>query len=170
MKIPTPQEIQAILDALPVDAQNWGVQRLIQWMHENSVEMQPMHYTLPFTAVVAATTAAPQQIKIDSAAPFMLISQQYFATPYPVTEKSVSSTLVASATVLITDLQSGRNWQDSATPVPNIFGTAERPYYYPQPRLMAANSALSVTLANIDSADDVNVYLTFSGYRFYQGN
>lgn len=167
MKIPTPQEIQAVIDALPVDLSNPGMQRLIQWMHDNSVEMQPMHYTLPFLALAAATTSAPQTINIDSSAPFMLISQEYFAADNPVVKVTVGTQIAASATVLITDLQSGRNWQNGATPIPCIFGTAQRPYFYPQPRLMAANSALSVVVANLDTADDVDIWLTFSGYRFY---
>lgn len=169
MIIPTPAEIQAIINSMPqnVGMDNAGIQTLIQWMHDNAVEMQPQHYTLTFTNVAAATTAAAQTIKIDSAAPFMLISQQAMATLNPVV--SQTNRQVPLFGVQITDLQSGRNWQDSAAPAPNIFGMGERPYFYPQPRLMAANSALSVIVNNLDSATAYNLYLTFTGYRFYQG-
>lgn len=167
MKIPTPQEIQAVVDALPVDLSNPGMQTLIRWMHDNSVEMQPMHYTLPFLALAAATASAPQTINVDSSAPFMLVQQEVFAAHNPVLVATSATQVQPSATVLITDLQSGRNWQNGATPILNIFGTAQRPYFYPQPRLMAANSALSVTVTNLDTVDDVDIWLTFSGYRFY---
>lgn len=169
MKIPTPQEIQAIIDSLPQDIplQNPGIQMLIGIMSENNIEMQPAHYPLRFAALAAVTTAAPQTVKVDSSAPFMLVQQQYWCAPSPVTVMTAATRIIPNATVLITDLQSGRNWQDAAVPVPTIFGTGENPWFYPQPRLIAANANLSVVTANYDTAQTIDLYLTFSGYRFY---
>lgn len=170
MKVLSVNDINAVLAGLPagIPMDNAGVQKLMQLAQDARVEMQPFHYPVSFTAVAVGSTPAAQQFQIDASAPFMLISQQFFAAGNPVVQQTESTLIVPACTVQIQDLQSNRNWQNGGVPVWAIFGNARQPYYYPQPRLIAANSSVSVSITSQETVDDFDLTLVFSGYRFYQ--
>ena len=166
MQIPTAQDIQNVINGMPAGTpnNNPALQQLYQMLANARVQLQPYHFPLTFV-VAAGVTSAPQQIQIDASAPFMLVSQEYFCSVSPVV--AVTTIQQANLSVQIVDQQSNRQWQSAAVPVDTIFGTGRQPYFYPQPRLIAANTSLQVTVNNFDTAQTYSLTLTFSGYRYY---
>lgn len=68
------------------------------------------------------------------------------------------------------DTGSGRQLQDQATHVRNVFGTAQRPYILPEPKLLKGASVLQVSLINATAVAAL-ASCSFSGYKvFYFGS
>lgn len=172
MRIWTAQDFQNVITALSgsVDPSNPGMQALLAMLNDSRVQLQPYSFVLTFTNVAAGVTPSPQSFIVDTSAPFMLITQEYLATANPVVAQTMATANVPNMGVAINDQQSNRNWQSGAVPVSSIFGTGERPYFLPQPRMIAPNSNVQVTVNNFDSAQAYNLYLTFTGYRYYDAS
>lgn len=170
MRIPTTQDYERILAALPNNSDNAPVYgALMQLLNESKVEMQPYVFTLTFGPLVVAATAAPQSFIVDSSAPFMLVSQNYQSDIAGATS-TMGTTNVPNASVQIQDQSSNRNWQAQAVPIPSIFGNGQRPYFLPQPRLIPANTTITVSVTSFEAAVTPTVRLSFIGFRYYTSN
>ena len=96
----------------------------------------------------------------------MLIQMNY-AADIAAAAQTAGTQVIPLMTVAITEASSNRQWQASPVPVPSIFGSGERPWFLPVPRLIPANTTVSVSVANYDAAATYNLRLSFIGYRLY---
>lgn len=179
MKVFEASDFAGLLNLLPNASGNEAVRnQLMAMMAEQRVIRQPYTFEVDFSTGTGANLRAgafaapapgantPGNFLVDSSAPFMLVSSTYVADLVGVAQ--LSGTLIAPlATVMIADQSSNRNWMNVPVPVLSLFGTAQLPYLWPQPRLIPANTNVQVTLANYETANTNNVRLSFHGYRFY---
>lgn len=179
MKLYSSEEIQRVIDALPGEPGNQAVlAALMQMRAEQQVVRQPYNFEVDFaTGVVQGATnlfAAPVAaggvsqggFLVDTSAPFMLVSSQYQADVAGAAV-TVSTRPAPNVVCAIQDQSSNRNWQNGPVPIPSIFGNGQLPYFWPEPRLLPANTNVIITLTNYDAASVPNIRLTFSGYRLY---
>lgn len=167
MRMLTAQDYQRMLDAVPNLPENAQIYaELTQALAESRVSREPYTFPVNFANLAAAGTANGSFF-VDAAAPFMLVEMNYFATPYAVTVMTNATRLIPAINIQITEQSSNRNWQSAAVAVPTIFGSGENPWFLPQPRLIPANTTVSMTVANFDSAQAYNLYLSFIGFRLY---
>jgi len=168
MRTLTTHDYQQMLDAVPNLPENAQIYALLtQALAESKVSREPYTFPVNFVNVVAAATAPVGSFFVDASSPFMLVEQNYVATPYPVTVMTEATRLIPNMQVQITEQASNRNWQSAAVPVSSIFGTGENPWFLPQPRLIPANTVVSITVNNFDTAQAYNLYLSFIGFRLY---
>lgn len=168
MRMPTTQDIQRMLDAVPNLPENAMIHAmLVDMLNESRVSREPYTFPVNFSNVTAGSTAPVGNFQVDASSPFMLIQQNYVCTPYPVTVMTQATRLIPNMQIQITEQSSNRNWQSAAVPVSAIFGTGENPWFLPQPRLIPANTTVSVTVNNFDSAQAYSLYLSFIGFRLY---
>jgi hypothetical protein len=179
MKVFSSSEIQRVIDALPADPANQPVLSLLLGMRaEQEVVRQPYNFEVDFaTGVVQGSTnlfAAPAAaggvvqgfFLVDTSAPFMLVSTT-FQSDLAGGAVTVSTRVSPNWVITIQDQASNRNWQNGPVPIPSIFGDAKLPYFWPEPRLIPANTNILLTVTNYDAAAVHNTRLTFQGYRLY---
>jgi hypothetical protein len=121
-------------------------------------------YGLSFTGnnrlLASQTITLPIAINSDSA--FLILSSTMVVT-------SVDNlTFLASWPILVQLNEGGgsRNLFNTPQHAMNVFGTAQRPYYWQVPKLLMPNSTFNVTLQNLE-ATDRHVHVTFSGFKIF---
>jgi len=68
--------------------------------------------------------------------------------------------------VLMTENTTEARLSDVATPLVNVFGTAQQPFILKQPKTLKANSVLSIQLSNLYTAQDIDIVeLCFIGKK-----
>lgn len=67
----------------------------------------------------------------------------------------------------IEDSGSGRVISDTLIHMNNYFGTAEEPKYWDKPKLIPANSTITITLQNLDLVNAYHVRLAFHGFKVF---
>lgn len=177
MRIYTQEDFEQVLNALPNDPANHAVYNMLMAMRDESrVIKQPYTYEVDFSTgagLLAGAFAAPGvgvavqgNFLVDSSAPFMLVAQAYRADLAGAAQTS-GAQISPNNTVFIVDQSGNRQWMNGPVPVTAIFGTGERPWFLPQPRLIPANTNVQVQLANYEAANTNNIRLAFIGYRYY---
>lgn len=121
----------------------------------------PFVYAIDFTpATLSVTTNGALTISGD--ADFCLIAQvrTAFATD--------NTTVVAApgATVNIQDAGTGRFWNNTPVQIDNWFGTAQLPFVYAKPKLLLANSTLTIAVADLTGISR-NIRLAFHGFKIF---
>ncbi len=168
MRMYSAQDFQNIIGLLSNDPSNaQAYAALMAMMNEQKVSREPYVFPVSFLALAASTQAPVGSFFVDASSPFMLVQQNYFASPNPILISTQATQIIPSCTVQITEQSSNRQWQSAAVPVTSIFGTGQNPWFLPQPRLIPANTTVSVTVANQDTVDDLNLTLSFIGFRLY---
>ena len=135
-------------------------------------DLDPFTYGINFPTLAASATATANfLVQNDSA--FIITSTTYFIT-------DTSDALVAELQpfgsglttggipILITlsDAGSGRNLMDTAIPIDSLFGNAQRPYYWSQPKFLDPSSTFNAQLQNL-IATARRVRLAFHGYKVF---
>lgn len=177
MKVWTAEDFANLIAQLPDTPDNQQVyQALMSMQSEAQVIRQPFTFEVDFSSgagLLAGQFAAPApgaqtvgNFIVDTSSPFMLVSST-FASDLAGVAHTSGALIVPNQTVFITDQSSNRAWMNVAVPVPSLFGTAQLPYFWPQPRLIPGNTNVQVTLANYEAATTPNTRLSFHGYRFY---
>lgn len=178
MKIWTPEDFDQLIALLPSTAENNELyQALIAARNEQSVIRQPWSFEVDFSTgagLLAGQFAAPApgaqtvgNFLVDTAAPFMLIAGS-FRADLAGAAQTEGARISPNCTVLIQDQASNRNWSNVGVPVTSLFGAnGGLPFFWPQPRLIPANTTVQVTLANYEAVNTPNVRLTFHGFRLY---
>lgn len=113
---------------------------------------------LPLTASLTTTN----NINIDGGSAFYIVSTALVETATDNTTFLAQRPITCS----MLDTGSGRQLSNIAIHVDNWFGTAQRPFLWPIPKLIAPNSTFSVTLANLE-ATDRNVRVAFHGIKIF---
>lgn len=128
-------------------------------------------YSAQFADVDAGVSQSFQvQIQADSDFKIMNMTGSLFNSADGSTFAIGNNPLGRLVTVQLTDTGSGANLFDRSQPLINLFGTGQDPYILPMPRIMSANSQLSVAVTNGSTTANVGVYLTFGGQKlFYAG-
>lgn len=128
------------------------------------VELDPFTYTAIFNTLGASATASVD-IAINADSDFVV---RYIN----LTSYSAAGTIVADPDYLLTlfDSGSGRNLQDANVHVRNITGNGQRPFIWPEPRLIKASSSFRVTLQNL-TATAARVDVALIGFKvfYFQG-
>lgn len=78
-----------------------------------------------------------------------------------------TSSAAAPFLIEVADTGSGRQLQDSATHVSNLFGTAQLPFDLSYPKEFKASGQISVKLQNQDPANAFVVRLAFHGFKVF---
>lgn len=179
MKIYSAEELQAVINALPNDPANAAVyNELVRMRDEQSFIRQPYTFEVDFTTTITSgsvnTFAAPTaaggvvvgNFLVDTSSPFMLVSTTYRADLAAAAQTS-GALITPNAVLNIQDQSSNRNWMNGPVPITSIFGTAQLPYFWPQPRLLPANTNVQLTITSYEAANVPNIRLSFHGYRLY---
>jgi len=124
-------------------------------------------YQENFLALASGATATGS-INIQADSDFLLEELTFFADIAGAAQTS-SSRVIPLVTVQISDTGSGRNLLESQVPIPSIFGTGERPFILPNPKLLAANSNLSLSVTNYDAAAEYNLRCSLIGTKIFYG-
>ena len=108
----------------------------------------------------AATLTQP--INIDGSAAFVICTTQLVETA------DDDVTFLGNRPLLISVLDTGSGRVLSNIPIhaDNWFGTAQRPYVWPVPKIMAPNATMQVTLQNLDPAER-HVRVAFAGFKIF---
>lgn len=115
---------------------------------------------------VAAGASANGSIIIQADSDFILQKMAYFAD-VAAAGQTESSRVVPLMTLQMIDTGSGRQFMESAAPIPSLFGTGELPFVLPQPRLFFARSTIQLQVTNFDASDTYNLKLSFIGYKAF---
>jgi hypothetical protein len=169
----SPKEIDALLAATPDTPDNASlVAALLDLRKQSAIVKYPFTYTAVFNTAggannIAAGAAVTVNVQIDAGAPFLIVSQTYYANTANAAANR-QTTVVPDCVVLLTDTGSNRQLMDVAAPIDAIFGNGQFPYILPEPKLMQANSQLACQITNRDAAAGFNIYLCFNGYKLYK--
>ena len=106
----------------------------------------------------ASAINVPAQIQIDADADFVIMYSILSAYSAP-------GTLIAKPDYKITfmDTGSGRNFQNLPVAVANVFGSAELPFSWPEPKMLTAASTLNLQLTN-NTTQASKVQATLGGF------
>lgn len=112
---------------------------------------------------VAAGATISLNISINGDSAFMLCKTTRVVT------LTDNTTFIANAPLLvrIEDSGSGRVLSDQPIHMENWFGTAERPFEWPKPKLIPANSTVAITIQNLDLVNAYHVRLAFHGFKVF---
>lgn len=115
---------------------------------------------LPLAAGATQTT----DIAIESDSDFLIV-----AGVRTITDGATDLVFQAAGpfTVVVFDNGSGRNLQNQAQHIENMFGTAELPAYWPFPKFVPRASTLSTTLQNLDATNAFNIRIAYFGFKIF---
>lgn len=167
VSVPTTADFDDVLNNLPpnIPANNPGLQQLLSMRQASRVQAQPYVFPVSFINLAASATSQGNFL-VDTSAPFMLTQGVFQAWTHPAVNNNAVT--VPPITVQIQDQQTNRNWQSAAVPVNSIFGhEGGLPFFYPQARLIAANTNVIITVTNLDATNAYDLYLNFVGWRYY---
>jgi hypothetical protein len=170
------QLMQTTQSPLPTNVGAHNNNMFVGWIGQGSdqfgkYEAEPYHYTLEFDVTGGLAFTGSGNIQIQANAAFLLTETTY--TLFDTTAGAVTRTDELTAEpfgVQLTDSGSGRNITNGNAKVTNLFGTAQRPFYWTTPKYFAASSVLRIALttgAVVPSANDLALTLTFSGEQRY---
>jgi len=181
MKVYEASDFADCLNLLPAVPGNEAIRnRLMEMMAEQKTIRQPYNFEVEFSTGTGAnlrngsfanlapgsTGTTAGNFLVDSSSPFMLVAGSQFSDIAGAAQTS-GTLIVPGCTVMIADQSSGRNWMNLPVPIPNLFGSGQLPFYWPQPRLIPANTNVQVTGSNYEATNTYNVRLTFIGWRYY---
>lgn len=175
MQIVTKRQILELMALTPNTPENQVIlQQLDELAGALNVVEEPYSYTNTLTAaaggaangIAAAGVSAPVITPIDASAMFIIENQTYHANVLNAAQ-TVGTSTCPLVTVMITDSGTSRQWFDNPISIPMIFGDGRQPYILPKPRVVPANSQISVVYTDYDAASGYNLRLAFNGYKMY---
>lgn len=170
------RELEQLLQMLPnVQANDSAIMTLQDWIAQSKVERQLYSYNNNLVAaaggaangLAAGAVSAAVLTNVDASAMFLWTSTSYQANTLNAAQTGATR-VYPNASVMIVDQGSGRQMMDVSTPITSIAGDGQFPYILPEPRLIGANSTLSVVYTNYDAAAGYNLRLTFNGFKIFR--
>ena len=122
---------------------------------------------------LGASLTAQGQFLVQNDSAFAMVSTCYVATDQ--SDAAIAelqpfgsglTTGITDATILLTDTGSGRQLSDARLAIDTLFGTAQRPFIWPRPKLLPPASTFQASLQNL-SAVAMTLRLTFHGYKIF---
>ena len=134
------------------------------------VDLDPFVYTAAFATVTQGSTPA-SNISIQADSDFVIRAGNITITmpgETPITNP-------VAVLIQIYDSGSGRNFQDQAFPIQNLFGGSTNvqgilPGIWPEPKLVRASSTLTITLTNNAGFTLTSVDVSFIGVKVFRFN
>lgn len=108
-------------------------------------------YNTPVITSLAAAAASTVIIPIEADSSFTVLKTSYFADIAGAVQTD-STRVLPLVTIAISDSGSGRNLQNSATPINTYGGHDGLPMVWPVPREFKASSSISITFTNFSDA------------------
>ena len=144
--------INAYLEVLRADYKRQGSQ----------VEFWPFYYNAEFLNLALSSSGnAVNTADQDSDFAIFMTMQTAFTTAGVFTSGP-------NCTVRIVYDVSGRRLEDRDTHLLNIFGRAQRPFWWPRPLLIRAKGSWTTTVNNLDAANGFNLRLTYGGVKIFK--
>lgn len=114
---------------------------------------------------VGAGLTVPQNIAVQSDSDYLIVGAVAVVTDI------ANVVFAANRPFLVTilDSGSGRQLQNTAIHLDNLFGTAQLPAYWPFPKLVPRASTLTTTIQSLDAANDFNVRIAYLGFKIFGG-
>lgn len=122
-------------------------------------------YELNFQGL-ANGASATQSIQCEVNSDFAWQKACFFADIAGAVE-TTETQVVPLCTILIQDSGSNRQFENIASPLPNLFGFGYSPFILPFPRIFVARANISVTLSNFSAGTTYNVRLSFIGTKLF---
>lgn len=119
-------------------------------------------YVPPTPLVLAPGMRGSQTISIGASATFLAL-----AATLTVTDGTATDTIVDPALTVRATTSSGSDLWSAATHARNLFGTGERPCYWPFYRMLEATSTLSFEWTSLETTDTVRIFPCLIGIRVY---
>jgi hypothetical protein len=110
-----------------------------------------------------------QVININADSDFQIEKLTFWADT-ALQSQTADTRFLPFATVLIIDTGSGRQFTDQPIPITSLFGTGEIPFVLKQPKILSARTSVSVLVANLDTANQIDVRLSFIGSKLFLRN
>lgn len=172
----TKDTLRAILQGIPVTHANEAIRERIQeLLAQDTIEQEWYSYQAVYRAAAAGNALAagavnqPVNVNIQADADFLIINQTYDANTANAA-RNAGNYVIPNVSVLLVNTGGGYQYMDQAVPVPSIFGTAQYPYFLPEPLLLPAKSTLQVFANNYDPAAGYNLQLSFNGVKIKRYN
>lgn len=121
------------------------------------------NYGINFLALAPNITVTGS-ISIEADADFRARKTTYQADVVGLAQAE-STRVIPLCTFQITDTATARNLSNIQIPVTSYFGTGERPFILPVPRIYRANSVLSFSVTNVSQATTYNLRLVLIGEK-----
>ena len=122
---------------------------------------------------LGVSTTAQGQFLVQNDSAFAIISTSFLITTQAdaaIAEfqpfGSGLTTGLVPAVISLTDSGSGRQLSDAQIPIDTLFGTAQRPFVWPRPKLLSPATTFQSSLLNL-SATAMTVRLAFQGYKIF---
>jgi hypothetical protein len=121
-------------------------------------------YNIRFNTIAASATNVGTA-NVDNASDFVWVAASVVVTNAAFT--TFTNAANVPMLVEIKDASSGIDFQDSATHVSNIFGTAQNPFLLLMPKIFRAGGQITARLQNQDAANAFVVNFAFHGFKVY---
>lgn len=122
--------------------------------------------TQPGLTALAAGTTVTTQFTVSNDSDFIWQALTYQCN-IGNAALEVATDIVPLVNINMTDTTAGRLIGNDAAPLSSLGGNGREPFYLPIPRLMAAKTVWQVTMTNLTSGTDYNIYLTFIGMKVF---
>lgn len=134
---------------------------------KHQYRLDPFTFVINFLPLAASDTATDDFItQADSG--FAICKTSYtVASNVNVFVANISDTpKYAPFVITLSDSGSGRDLSNAPVSINTYFGTGERPYIWPIPKILDPNSTFTVRIQNL-VATAFNVRLSFHGYKIF---
>jgi hypothetical protein len=147
--------------ALPMSAE--PIPRLDDYQSKNMYT-----YNVPTTATLVRLLSTTLNFTIAADSDFFWTKACAFVQ-VATAGTTYSAQNLPGITALITNGNTGRAFMSTATPLPNIFGTAQFPFILPQMTFIPRTSNVTILLQNLTSDTDyTQVHLSFIGIKAFK--
>lgn len=169
MQVETRNLLTALQASMPANAIFTPYRNQIQaWIDQANIREQLYFYQVNIADLATGATSSPTALAIQGDAPFVIQAGMLWAVNNAAqTNINPANRVCPLITVQLNDQSGPGNLQNIAVPVQNLFGVDGIPYAWPRQYTMPANSQLTITATNYDSALTYDLYFTFIGVKLF---
>jgi hypothetical protein len=136
----------------------------VRAFREGKITLDFFTYTADFLPITAGASSQVD-IAITADSDFLILYSSAWITDTASPPVTVATTS-ANLTVTLRDTGSGRALSSNAVPVSSMFGTAQLPHIWVQPKLIGAASTFSVICNSLDTVSR-NARFAFMGAKIF---
>ena len=123
-------------------------------------------YSAAFAAIAPGVTS-PGQIAVQADADFE-VQKLTFTSDVGGAAQTASGLSIPKCNILITDTGSGRNLMNKTIDLMLLFGSAQNPFILSVPKILRANTIVSLALTNYSAAETYNLQIALIGAKLYR--